>query len=208
MHILLHPSYFPNIVTCIALAQAESIAFEYYDTYQKQTYRNRTLIYSANGKLSLNIPVQYSQKNRQFYRDVQIANDGKWQAIHWKSLYSAYRTSPFFEHYADELEPLFLTQYDFLLDFNMKCLEVLAECLQWKLLYSFTKSFQKKTPHTDLRFLINARKEKDIKIDPYIQVFSNKHGFINNLSLLDLMFNEGPNTLNYLKSQDINKLLL
>lgn len=207
MQVLLHPSYFPNIASCVALAQANEIIFEIHDSYQKQTYRNRSHIYSANGRLALNVPVKFSQKNRQFYRDVQIANDGKWQAIHWKSLHSAYSTSPYFEFYADELKPLFITEYENILEFNMMCLELVSECLQWKLSYNFSETFEKETQKTDLRPLINARKEKKIRLEPYVQVFSNKHGFINNLSILDLLFNEGPNTLNYLKRQDLQKLL-
>lgn len=204
----MHPSYFPNIASCVAMVNASDLHLEIHDTYQKQTYRNRAHIYSANGKLSLNVPVTYSQKNRQFYKEVQIANDGKWQAVHWKSLHSAYSTSPYFEFYADELKPLFLKEYKHIFAFNMKCLEVVSECLQWSLTYSFTEAYEKSSTALDLRTLIKARKEKEFALDPYVQVFSNKHGFISNLSILDLLFNEGPNTLNYLKNQDFNQFKL
>ena len=84
MSILVHPSYFANIATWVAMVQADELHFEIHDNYQKQTYRNRAYIYGANGRLALNVPVTYSQKNRQLYGEVKIANDGKWQAIHWK----------------------------------------------------------------------------------------------------------------------------
>ena len=202
MKILLHPTYFPNIATCISMIHANTIVFETQDNYQKQTYRNRMSIYGANGKLSLTIPVVYSQKNRQLYKDIKIANTDDWQSNHWKTLLSAYSTSPFFEFYQDELAPLFSQKEDHLLDFNIKCLDVIKECLQWDFSHETTPFFKKEyLDIQDLRSLVKARKEKAIKQEPYTQVFSNKFGFINNLSILDLLFNEGPNALNYLQSQ-------
>ena len=189
------------------MVHANTVSFEQFDSYQKQTYRNRTYIYCANGRLSLNIPVQYSQKNRQFYQDVRIAHDGKWQLNHWKSLQSAYKTSPFFEFYEDALEPVFHKNCQYLMDYNFECLQALSLCLQWDFDFDRTKVFEKETSKVDLRFLINARKEELADLETYNQVFSPKHGFINNLSILDLLCNEGPNTLNYLQLQDVQKLL-
>ncbi|MCK0110088.1 WbqC family protein [Flavobacteriaceae bacterium S0825] len=204
MNILLHPTYFPNVAHFVSIIHSEKLLFEVHDNYQKQTYRNRTNIYAANGKLALTVPVIYSQKNRQLYRDIKIFNDDKWQALHWKSLQSAYRTSPFFEFYQDELSPLFHTNQVFLLDFNFKCLEVILECLQLDIEYETTQTFEKKPNNClDYRILANARKEKEHKFESYTQVFSNKHGYINNLSILDLLFNEGTNTVPYLQSQKI-----
>ena len=92
---LLYPTYFPNIASYIVMVQSDAFRFEVCDSYQKQTYRNRCYIYGANGKLSLNIPVRYSQKNRQNTKEIEIENSSKWQSIHWKSIESAYKTSPF-----------------------------------------------------------------------------------------------------------------
>lgn len=197
-----HPTYFPNIAHFVAMIQAEQVIFEAEDNFQKQTYRNRCYIYAANGKLQLNIPVVNSQKNRQKYAEVQIANTYKWQDLHWKSLQSAYRTSPFFEFYADELEPLFTEEASSIYDFNLKCFEILCDCMQLDLNIAKTEAFHKSyQDQKDYRFLVDAKKELDVKFDPYTQVFGSKHGFINNLSILDLLFNEGPNTLSYLESQ-------
>ena len=204
MNTLLHPTYFPNVAHFVSMIHAENLLFEVHDNYQKQTYRNRTNIYGANGKLSLTVPVIYSQKNRQLYQDIKISNDNKWQALHWKSLQSAYRTSPFFEFYEDDLATLFHTKQTFLLDFNLKCLEVIFECLQLEFQYIKTTSYESKPSNClDFRYLTIARKEKDHQFEPYTQVFSNKHGYINNLSILDLLFNEGTNTVPYLQSQKI-----
>ena len=205
MNALLHPTYFGNIAHFVAMVNAKETTFEVDDSFLKQTYRNRTYIYGANGKLALNIPVIHSQKNRLKYRDVKIFNEEKWQSLHWKSLLSAYRTSPFFEYYEDELLPLFTEKADFLLDFNLKCFEVICDCLQLELNTSKTKFYQKIiSDKTDFRFLVNAKKETPQQFENYTQVFGNKHGFIPNLSILDLLFNEGPNALNYLESQTIN----
>lgn len=202
MDIVLHPTYFPGISHFVGMAGARSITFEVNDNFQKQTYRNRTYIYGANGKLLLNIPVIHTQHDRKLYRDVKIANDTKWQDIHWKSILSAYRTSPFFEFYEDDLRPLFQMNVDYLMDFNFKCLEIVCECLQLNQKFGKTKEFQRSiSDKIDLRILVNAKKEQAYQFEPYTQVFSGKHGFIGNLSILDLLFNEGPNALNYLQSQ-------
>lgn len=204
MNIIIHPTYLPNIAHFVAMANSKEIAFEMDDNFVKQTYRNRSYIYGANGKLALNIPVVHSQKNRQKYRDVKIFNEEKWQNLHWKSLLSAYRTSPFFEYYEDELRPLFELKTDYILDFNFKCFETICDCLQLELNYTKTEIYNNTFESgIDLRNLVNAKKEIQFKFEPYTQVFSNKHSFIPNLSILDLLFNEGPNSIGYLESQSL-----
>ncbi|WP_282149212.1 WbqC family protein [Algibacter lectus] len=204
MKTLIHPTYFPSIAHFVAIANTDELIFETDDNFLKQTYRNRAYVYGANGKLTLNIPVIHSQKNRQKYRDVKIFNEEKWQSLHWKSLLSAYRTSPFFEYYEDELQPLFEMKTDFILDFNLKCFETITECLQLDVHTSKTEIYQETPTDTnDFRFLVHAKKEQPQNFESYTQVFNNKHGFIPNLSILDLLFNEGPNALNYLESQTI-----
>ncbi|TXE09922.1 WbqC family protein [Seonamhaeicola algicola] len=206
-NILIHPTYFPNVAHFSAIVKADNVYFEVTDNFVKQTYRNRTYIYGANGKQTLNIPVVYSQKNRQLYSEVQIFNDENWQANHWKSLLSAYRTSPFFEYYEDELQPLFEEKEDNILNFNLKCINVICDCLQLDITPLQTTVFEKTpTNKTDLRYLVNAKKEPLYNFESYTQVFSTKHGFIENLSILDVLFNEGPNALNYLENQTLNSL--
>jgi len=202
MNVIIHPTYFPNIVHFTAMLQADEVTLEMEDNYQKQTYRNRTFIYGPNGKLQLSIPIIHSQKDRQKYRDIKIYNEEKWQLVHWKSLETAYRTSPYFEFYQDDIQPLFSQKSEYLLDFNLKCFDVISECLQVVLNITKTKVYKKTTSNKiDFRHLVNSRKESQFDFDNYTQVFSNKHGFIPNLSTLDLLFNEGPNALIYLNSQ-------
>lgn len=204
MGILLHPTYFPCIANFVAISNAEIVTFEVCDNYQKQTYRNRTYIYDANGKLSLTIPVLYSQKNRKLYKDIRIANDENWQNLHWKSIQSAYSSSPFFEFYEHVFHPLFTAKFDHLLEFNLKCLEVIYDCLEINFEFEITEVFEKNYDRLDdLRALVDNRKEMEQTFQPYVQVFDDQHGFIPNLSIMDLIFNEGPNAMPYLESQQL-----
>lgn len=204
MDILIHPTYFPSIAHSVAIANANKVSFEICDNYQKQTYRNRTHIFGANGKLALTVPVVFSQKNRQLYKDIKISNETNWQDLHWKSIQSAYSSSPFFEFYEHDLMHLFQEKKTFLMDFNFKCFEAILECLQTEINYSTTTVFEKQPEgYEDLRYLANNRKEALQDFKPYVQVFDDKHGFIPNLSVLDLIFNEGPNTMLYLESQKL-----
>lgn len=203
MNYLLHPTYFPNIAHFVAMLNTDRIYFEVCDNYQKQTFRNRTEIYAANSKLALTVPVSYTQKHRQLYKDVKIANDDNWQSQHLKSLESAYRMSPFYEYYIDDLISLFEKKFDFILDFNLNIFEILLDCLQLSITISETTSYKKiVADKKDARLLVN-RKTKVGSFSKYTQVFTEKHGFISNLSILDLLFNEGPNSELYLKNQNL-----
>lgn len=202
---ILHPTYFSSIAHYVAMLKTDTFTFEVCDNYQKQTYRNRMHIYGANGLLSLSIPVVFSQKNRQLYKDIKVSNTTNWQDLHWKSILSAYSSSPFFEYYEHELQPLFENKVHFLMDFNFKCFETILECMQLNLSYNKTQKFNlQPEQHTDYRTLVNNRKEIIQNFSPYTQVFDDKHGFLPNLSILDLLFNEGPNAELYLEAQQIS----
>lgn len=201
-HILIHPTYFPSVAHFAAIIKADTVTFEVCDNFQKQTYRNRCYIYGANGKLLLNVPVVHSQKNRQMYKDVSIADTENWQSHHWKSLQSTYKMSPFFEFYDYEIEPLFTQKFNSILDFNLQCFKIICNCLELDIDIKTTSIFEKEpTNISDYRSLVNAKKEPQYNFTPYTQVFTQKHGWIENLSILDLLFNEGPNTINYLQTQ-------
>lgn len=203
MNCLIHPTYFPNVAHVAIMVKSDVVYFEVCDNYQKQSHRNRTEIYGANGKLALTVPVSYTQKNRQLYKDVKIANEDNWQQQHIKSLQSAYSMSPFFEFYIDDLMPLFEKRFDYILDFNLHCFEVLLHMLQLNIISKPTLCFEKEPiDKTDYRQLVKRNFEVN-SLQPYTQVFTEKHGFISNLSVLDLIFNEGPNTELYLKKQTL-----
>ncbi|MBT8311802.1 MAG: hypothetical protein HKP23_03075 [Flavobacteriaceae bacterium] len=201
MPVLLHPVYFPNIYTCSILAQ-QSIIWEVWDNYQKQTYRNRCYICTDRGKLMLNIPIRHvgGKQGRQLYRDVQLDHSAPWLRQHWRTLQTAYRTSPFFEYYEDELGMLYESKEKYLLDFNLKTIATTCELLQIPFPEEKTTSFIEDTEEIiNRRFLVNAKMEMPKSFLPYTQVFGDRHGFIGNLSILDLLFNEGSNALHYLQ---------
>jgi len=204
MAILLHPTYFPTIAQMAAVVQAREVIFEVEDNYQKQTYRNRTYIAHSNGKLLLNIPIKHSKnKQHQKTKEVVIENSFNWQKQHWKSLQSAYRSSPFFEYYEDELFPYFHKPVKYLLEYNISIFKLLCEWLDIEIKISYTKEYQKKTSAIDRRFLVEAKKGKPYLFTPYKQVHEANHGFLNNLSILDLIYNEGTNSLSYLETQTV-----
>ena len=196
MDILIHPNYFPNIHQFTQIIKANNILFEVSDNYQKQTFRNRTYIYGANGKLGLFIPVIHTHKKRELFKDVKISYESNWMDLHLKSLQSAYRSSPYFEYFEDDFIKLYSKKEKFLADFNIKCIKLISNLLDLNLDFKISNEYVEKTNDIiDLRDLSNARKEKKIETPKYIQVFESKHGYINNLSIIDLIFSEGPNSV-------------
>lgn len=205
MNILLHPTYFPSISHFAAILQAEKITFEIEDNFQKQTNRNRAYIYSPNGLQLLNIPIKHAKGTHQKTKDLQIDSDFDWQKQHYKSLETAYRSSPFFEFFEDDIRPFYEKKHKFLLDLNFETLGIVTKCLRIKLDYTKTIEYIQDIDSSltsDFRYLVDGKKDTS-SFERYIQVFEDKHGFINNLSILDLLFNEGKFTVDYLKNQPL-----
>nr|WP_315208924.1 WbqC family protein [uncultured Flavobacterium sp.] len=205
MNILIHPTYFPSISHFAAMVQSENITFEIEDNFQKQTNRNRTYIYSPNGIQLLNIPVKHSKESHQKTKDIKIETDFDWQKQHFKSLEAGYRSSPFFEFFEDDIRPIFEKKYTFLLDLNFDVFDILSKCFRIKQDYTTTTEYFHEvdtTIITDFRALVNGKKDLSV-FESYTQVFDDKYGFINNLSVIDLLFNEGKYAMDYLKKQDL-----
>lgn len=201
--IIIHPSYFPSISHFVAIAKAGIVTFEMEDNFQKQTNRNRMYIYSPNGLQLLNVPVKHNKTKHQRIREVKIENDFDWQKQHFKSLEAAYRTSPFFEYFEDDIAPVFQKKHTFLMDLNMETMAVVSKCLGLEFDYDETDEyFHEINDKKDFRNLINGKKDNS-KFEAYTQVFGDKHGYLNNLSILDLLFNEGRYALDYLKKQQL-----
>lgn len=202
----MHPAYFPNIATFAVIAQND-VQWEVEDNYQKQTYRNRCYVCTDIGRHILSIPVQHvgGRQGRQKYKDVLLDNSYPWQRNHWRTLQTAYRTSPFFEFYEDDIAPLYERTYEKLLDFNLKTVQTICDCLPIDMPEKKTDEFKLEPSNTkDLRIMINAKRKLELDQEPYVQVFGDRHGFVENTSVLDLLFNEGTNALVYLKNLDIN----
>lgn len=201
--ILIQPTYFSPIIQYVAIANSKEIVFEVEDNFQKQTYRNRCYIYTAEGKQLLNLPIQHTKGTKQKTKDVKVDYKDNWNKQHLKSLKTAYNSSPFFEYYIDDLIPVFEKKYTFLLDLNLTCHEIIMDALQLEVPFTKTTEFYKNTNINDFRHLAIAKGTQNYNLARYIQVFEENHGFIPNLSILDLIFMEGPNALNYLESQKV-----
>lgn len=201
--VLFQPTYFSPIIQYVGIAKSSKIIFEAEDNFQKQTYRNRCYIYTSYGKHVLIVPVQHNKSIKEKTKDVKIDYKDNWQKLHLRTLITAYNSSPFFEYYIDDLLPIFEKQTNFLLDLNLKCHEFLMDALQLEISSTKTTAFNIEPEVLDLRKLALAKEKNNFQLKRYIQVFEENHGFITNLSMLDLIFMEGPNALNYLESQNI-----
>ena len=203
---LLTTSYFPPIQYYSKLIKKEKIIIEQYEHYGKQSYRNRCDIYGANGLLTLSVPVIKGARKKIITKDIKIEYVEDWRKVHFKGIESAYRKSPFYEYYIDDIEPIFSKEYKYLLDLNNDILGVLNEILEISPDIEYTEDYIKETVGVDdWREGIHPKKSKRIEdtsfvADPYTQVFSDKLGFEPNLSVLDLIFNLGPEALLYLEN--------
>ncbi|MDC6406956.1 MULTISPECIES: WbqC family protein [Maribacter] len=201
---VLHPAYFPNVAFLSVYTKAKNVVLEMQDNYQKQTYRNRAYICTDRGKHLLSIPIVHTKgaTGRQCYKDVKLDNSYPWQRQHWRTLETAYRTSPFFEFYEDEIKPLYEKEFELLLDFNLASIQTICDCLQLDFVDEFTDIYSLEY-EKDYRYLVNAKKEVPYEFPEYVQVFGDRHGFIPNLSILDVLFNLGPNTAGYISDIEI-----
>jgi hypothetical protein len=176
-----------------------NFVIESHEHFPKQTYRNRSNIYSPDGVLTLVVPVVKGSKVHTPVKDVQISYDFNWQRLHWMSLQGCYRRSAYFEYYEDEFEVFYLAKEKYLFDLNEKLLQLLLSLLKIKAAIHHTHSFEATyTDMKDFRKSIHPKKESLYPQKPYYQLFEERHGFIKNLSIVDLLFNQGPQAINYL----------
>jgi hypothetical protein len=175
------------------------ILLEREEHFPKQTYRNRANIYSPDGVLTLVVPVIKGSKNHTKIIDVKISYDFMWQRLHWQSLQACYRRSAYFEFYEDDFAPFYEKQITFLFDYNQELLNLLLKLTKIKTELNYTDEYQAEYPDLhDFRLAIHPKKENEMQQKPYFQVFEDRQGFKKNLSIIDLLFNQGPQTINYL----------
>lgn len=190
--------YFGPISYFAALNNGENIHLEAWEHFPKQTYRNRCYIQGANGKLRLAIPTKHN--GARAMKEIQVADDYNWQKEHFKSLVSAYKSSPFFEYYEDDLAPIFEEKEKFLLDLNLKTIDFIQSKLKLNWNFPLTESYETVAKELDFREHFNAKAEPVGEFPEYTQVFSEKFDFMPDLSILDLLFNEGPKSADYLNN--------
>ena len=208
MEALLSTTYFGPIQWYQKLYRAEHVQIEQWESFQKQTYRNRCLIATTQGVQALTVPVERSQESgvrrqEDTIRDIRISDHGNWRHLHWNALMSAYGESPFFEYYQDDIRPFFEKRWDYLFDFNEAIREKMCELLDIQPKISFSLEFKVYSleKEKDFREAIRPKHplpDPDFEPKPYYQVYQQKHGFLPNLSILDMLFNMGPEGIFYL----------
>ena len=205
--VLLSTTYFGPIQWYQKLYRADEAWIEQHEHFIKQTYRSRCIIATTQGTQTLSIPIEHptsnvqrSTFNVQRIRDIRISDHGNWRHLHWNALQSAYGESPFFEYYEDDLRPFFEKRWTFLFDFNEAIREKLCELLDISPVVRFTEKYVSDHP-SDYREAINPKHpapDPDFQPRRYYQVYEAKHGFLPNLSIVDLLFNMGPESVFYL----------
>lgn len=191
--------YLPPIHYFTALKQNQGdMLLEMHEHFPKQTYRNRASIHSPNGTLDLIVPVERGAAVHRPIKDVRISYEFNWQRIHWLSLQTSYRSSAFFEFYEDDFAPFYEKKWEFLVDYNQELLELINRLLKLNFSFTPTTEYEALEAALDFRTAIHPKKEPLFSIKPYYQVFEDRNGFLENLSIVDLLFNQGPQSTHYL----------
>ena len=202
---LLQTTYFGPIQWYQKLCSFDRCLVEQHDSYQKQTYRNRCIIATANGQQALTVPVEHTDE-KTLVKDLRISDHNQWRRIHWNALQSAYNESPFFDYYADDLRPFFERRYTYLIDFNEAIRQQVCELIDIHPHVAYTTHYHSLPSEDglqadDFRCVIHAKHptpDADFEPRTYWQVFQHKHGFQPNLSILDLLFCMGPESIFFL----------
>ena len=191
------PAYLPSVEYMSWVINQKKLYFLTSGNYQKQTYRNRAEIYGPNGKLKLIIPVT-KNKGSKHQKDIEtmVDNNSLWQKNHWRSLQMSYRASPYFEFYEEDFYPFYNNKISSLMELNISLIKIILKLLKFEIPIE-EKNHNKVNEKRDL---IISKKIVDASILKYNQVFIDKHGFLPNLSIVDLLFNLGPESLDYLKN--------
>lgn len=190
-------AYLPSIEYVSLFLKTDDASIELFETYQKQSCRTRTNVMTANGVQTLTIPVIKTNGNHTLTKDIEISYKESWQQIHLRCLESAYRKSAYFDYYFPYFEKIYRQKFNTLAELNDFCLKTILKILKVKKDYSFTTDFERITDENDYRVSLSKGTNK-IEMKPYYQVFADRHGFIPNLSIIDLLFNEGPNSIHNL----------
>lgn len=205
---LFSTAYFPPISYVAAMLNKQVVVVEQYETFPKQTYRNRAVVATANGLLPLSVPVVRTNGNHTYTKDMDICYNENWAAKHWRAIESAYNSSPYFLYYKDDVEAILNKKHRTLLELNMDILAFVFKKLKVAKDIILSTDFVGVDANADIedyRNRFSPKNKEIIQLSPYDQVFEDRFGFVPNLSILDLLFNMGPDSLGYLK--EVAKIL-
>jgi hypothetical protein len=210
LKLLLSTTYFGPVQYYSKLVSGQKIVLERYENYPKQTYRNRCIIYGANGPQTLTIPVSKGNELKVYTKDIRIDNSANWQKIHFKAIESAYRCSPFYLYYIDDIIPFYEKKHEFLYELNLSILSQIGKVIGFPFSPDESESYipPAASDYLDFRDRIHPKPgmyqyDPSFRAPVYTQVFEPKSGFTGNLSILDLLFNTGPDALEHLKNSVI-----
>lgn len=197
MSLIFPTAYLPSIQYISYFVKTEDVSIELYETYQKQSCRTRCRVMTANGIQTLTVPVIKVNGNHTLTKDIEISYKESWQQTHLRCLESAYRKSAYFDYYFPYFEKIYKQKFNTLVEMNDFCLKTILKLLKVKKEYTFTDDFEKITDDKDYRISL-SKEDGTVMTSQYYQVFADRHGFVPNLSIADLLFNEGPNSISYL----------
>ncbi|MBO5848435.1 MAG: WbqC family protein [Bacteroidales bacterium] len=187
-------AYLPSIEYISLFSKTENASIEIFETYQKQSCRTRCNVMTANGAQTLTVPVIKTNGNHTLTKDIEISYKESWQQVHLRCLESAYRKSAYFDYYFPYLEKIYKQKFNTLIELNEYSMKAILKLLKIKKEISYTNDFEKITDEKDYRIALSKNEVNKEGMPEYYQVFSDRHGFISNLSIVDLLFNEGPNS--------------
>ncbi len=197
--ILVSTAYLPPVSYFSQIAHVEEVFVEREENYLKQTYRNRCYILSAHGPQSLSIPVFRGSQHKTVIRDISVDYSKRWQQVHLGAIISSYRASPYFEFYYEIIENIISQNHKFLLDLNLELTEAILKIIKLQITLFYTSVFEPANNRdNDFRYTISPKLESSVKVKEYSQVFDTGQGFVPNLSIIDLIFNMGPESSYYL----------
>ena len=195
MSLIFPTAYLPSIEYVSLFLKTDNVSIELYETYQKQSCRTRCNVMTANGIQTLTIPVIKTNGNHTLTKDIEISYKESWQQTHIRCLESAYRKSAYFDYYFPYFEKIYKEKFNTLIELNDFCLKIILKLLKVKKEYSYTEDFEKIVDNNDLRISSSKNNYNNFEMKPYYQVFADRHGFVSNLSIVDLLFNEGSNSV-------------
>ena len=200
----LSTAYLPPVQWFSKLLRYDKVYVEQYENYQKQTYRNRCVIAGPNGAISLTVPIEKPDTLKCLTKDIRISDHGNWRHLHWNALESAYNQTPYFEYLKDDLRPFYEKSFRYLMDFNEELIAVICALIDIEPHIERTSDYVAKREDADFRDSIHPKKkwqeDKEFTPVPYYQVFQQKYGFLPNLSIVDLLFNMGPESVLVLRT--------